>query len=30
MEDVLRNVPKAEVYIDDIVIFTNDWPSHLP
>ena len=29
MEDVLRDVPEAEVYIDDIGIFTNDWPSHL-
>jgi len=29
MEDVLRNVPEAEVYIDDIGIFTNDWLSHL-
>ena len=29
MEDVLRDIPEAEVYIDDIGIFSNDWPSHV-
>ena len=29
MEDVLRDIEEAEVYIDDIGIFSNDWNSHL-
>ena len=29
MEDTLRDIDEAEVYIDDIGIFTNDWPSHV-
>ena len=29
MEDVLRDIPEAEVYIDNIGILRNDWPSHV-
>jgi hypothetical protein len=29
MEDVLRNVPDAEVYIDDIGIFSSTWEAHV-
>ena len=29
MEDVLHDIDQAKVYIDDIGILTNNWPSHL-
>jgi trans-aconitate methyltransferase len=29
MEDVLRDVEAAKVYIDNIGVFSNNWPTHL-
>ena len=29
MEEVLRGMESVEVYIDDIVIFSNSWTSHI-
>jgi hypothetical protein len=29
MEDVLRNIPEIEVYIDNVGTFTNSWQKHL-
>ena len=29
MEDLLRDMPEVDVYIDDIGIFTNSWDEHL-
>ena len=29
MEDLFRNVPEVDVYIDDVGIFSNSWEEHL-
>lgn len=29
MEDILRNIPAVDVYIDDIGIFSMPWDDHL-
>ena len=29
MKEVLRGIDDTEVYIDDIVVFSNSWDSHI-
>ena len=29
MEDVLRDIEEADVYIDDVGVFSNNWEDHL-
>jgi hypothetical protein len=29
MEDLLRQFEEADVYIDDIGVFSNEWSNHL-
>jgi hypothetical protein len=29
MDNIFRELPEVDVYLDDVGVFTSDWPSHL-
>jgi hypothetical protein len=29
MEDLFRNIPEVDVYVDDVGIFSNSWEDHV-